>query len=346
MADLQQLALLQAGVDIWNHWRRDNPLTSIDLRDVVLRETDLSKANFEAADLLRADLLTSTLRGANLARADLRAAYLKGANLNDADLSGANLIGADLNGAKLVGTNLAGARLDAANFVWADMRGANLSKTRLQETILCDTNLTSSLGLDTCQHFGPSVLDHRTLARSGTLPLTFLRGCGLPDKLIQYLPSLLNEAVQFYSCFISYSTKDEAFAQRLHADLQDNGVRCWFARQDIRGGRKIHEQIDDAIRVHDRLLLVLSEHSMNSQWVQTEIAKARQRGIHEKRRVLFPVRLVHMDTVREWECFDADTGNDAAREIREYFIPDFSDWKNHNAYLNAFKRLLQDLKSE
>jgi len=28
-------------------------------------------------------------------------------------------------------------------------------------------------------------------------------------------------------------------------------------------------------------------------------------------------------------CFDADTGKDSAREIREYFIPDFSNWKNH-----------------
>jgi hypothetical protein len=47
----------------------------------------------------------------------------------------------------------------------------------------------------------------------------------------------------------------------------------------------------------------------------------------------------------EWKCFDADTGKDSAREIREYVIPDFSDWKHHDHYQKAFDQLLKDLKS-
>lgn len=62
--------------------------------------------------------------------------------------------------------------------------------------------------------------------------------------------------------------------------------------------------------------------------------------------MLFPVRLVDFETLRKWECFDADTGKDSAREVREYFVPDFSDWKNHNHYQKAFERLLRDLKAE
>jgi hypothetical protein len=38
------------------------------------------------------------------------------------------------------------------------------------------------------------------------------------------------------------------------------------------------------------------------------------------------------------DCFDV-------REIREYFIPDFSNWKNHDSYQEAFQRLLSDLKA-
>jgi hypothetical protein len=64
-----------------------------------------------------------------------------------------------------------------------------------------------------------------------------------------------------------------------------------------------------------------------------------------KRRVLFPVRLVPFETLRAWECFTADTGKDSAREVREYFIPDFSDWKNHDSYQEPFQRLLSDLKA-
>ena len=47
-------------------------------------------------------------------------------------------------------------------------------------------------GLETCRHVGPSTIDHRTLQRSGPLPLAFLRDVGLTDTLIDYLPSLLN----------------------------------------------------------------------------------------------------------------------------------------------------------
>ena len=73
-----------------------------------------------------------------------------------------------------------------------------------------------------------------TLERSGPLPLAFLRGVGLPDNLIDYLPSLLNQPIQFYSCFISYSAKDQEFAERLHADLQNKACAAGSRRMTCR----------------------------------------------------------------------------------------------------------------
>ena len=122
------------------------------------------------------------------------------------------------------------------------------------------------------------------------------------------------------------------------------GVRCWFAPHDIHAGRTIHEQIDEAIRVYDKLLLILSEASMKSEWVSTEISKARKRERQEKRRMLFPISLAPFATIRDWECFDADAGKDSARELREYFIPDFSNWQD-DSYARAFARLVRDLKA-
>ena len=49
-----------------------------------------------------------------------------------------------------------------------------------------------------------------------------------------------------------------------------------------------------------------------------EITKARGREIREKRRMLFPVRLVNYEALRQWKCIDADIPEDSAREIREY----------------------------
>jgi hypothetical protein len=113
----------------------------------------------------------------------------------------------------------------------------------------------------------------------------------------------------------------------------------------MKGGKKMHEQIDEAIRLHDKLLLILSEASMASEWVKTEIAKARKREVREQRRVLFPIRLVDFEELQDWENFDVDIGKDSAREVREYFIPDFSNWKDHDSYRTAFDRLLRDLKA-
>jgi hypothetical protein len=61
--------------------------------------------------------------------------------------------------------------------------------------------------------------------------------------------------------------------------------------------------------------------------VKTEIAHARQKEVTQRRQVLFPISLVSFSVIRDWKCFDADTGKDSAREIREYFVPDFTKWK-------------------
>jgi hypothetical protein len=181
----------------------------------------------------------------------------------------------------------------------------------------------------------------------GKIPEVFLRGCGVPDAFIEYLPSLIGamQPIQFYSCFISYSSTDEEFAKRLHERMRAEHLRVWFAPEDIKGGEKIKEQIDRAIQLHDRLLIVLSENSLNSNWVTTEIRRARNVERKEQRRKLFPIRLVSYAALRDWECFDADEGEDLAVEVREYFIPDFSAWKDHDSFERAFARFLKDLQA-
>jgi hypothetical protein len=192
----------------------------------------------------------------------------------------------------------------------------------------------SSIGLDTIYRSKGKISDF------------FLRGCGVPENFIAYMRSLTGAAFEFYSCFISYSTIDQDFADRLYADLQAKGVRCWFAPHDIQGGRKIHDQIDEAIRLYDKLLLILSDDSMTSNWVKAEVANARTREEQQKRQMLFPITLAPYERIKQWKLFDGDTGIDSAREIREYFIPDFSNWKDHDSYRAASERLLRDLKAD
>jgi hypothetical protein len=351
MVDKTQLRILKKGADAWSRWR---------YRHLEI-ELALSGANLSGVNLSRSWLSGVDLCGANLRGAELRTADLSQANLSGANLGAANLDMVDLRRANLRKANLAGATLRRANLRSADLRGADLSGANLGETILDGTNLGDSKmvhttlgnvdlgrvrGLETVIHLGPSTLGVDTIYLSkGSIPEVFLRGAGVPDNFIEYMKSLVGSAIEYYSCFISYASKDEEFAERLYADLQVRGVRCWFAPHDVHGGRKLHEQIDQAIRIHERVLLILSEHSMNSEWVKTEIAKARKREAERGKQVLFPLRLVSFDAIRNWECFDADAGKDSAREIREYFIPDFSEWRNHSEYRQAFGRLMKDLKA-
>src|SRR5262249_54811549 len=154
-------------------------------------------------------------------------------------------------------------------------------------------DLSEVIGLDSIDHDGPSTIGIDTLFHSkGKIPEIFLRGCGVPDSVIVNRFDLVGaiQPIQFYSCFISYSTKDEDFAQRLHSRMVEEKLRVWYSPEDMLGGRKLYEEIDAAIRVHDKLLLVLTSNSMNSDWVKTEIRKARKAEIKENKRKLFPVR--------------------------------------------------------
>jgi uncharacterized protein YjbI with pentapeptide repeats len=360
MANPEHLARLKDGVEAWNRWRKEHPKITPDLRGVILKGAELSYTD-RSFEIIGADLRQAILVKADLTKANLCAAKMSGANLSRADLSRANLAFADLSGARLHGTDLHEADLDgahlckadllaaklfAANLRGTDLSGANLREAVIWGTIFGDNDLSETTGLDAVVHWGRSTIGLDTIYRSkGKIPESFLRGCGVPDDFITHMKSLTANPIEFYSCFISYSTKDQDFADRLYADLQNKGVRCWFAPHDVQGGRTLHEQIDEAIRLHDKLLLILSPHSMESEWVKTEIAKARKREVRDQRRVLFPIRLAPFETLRDWECFDADTGKDSAREIREYFIPDFSNWKDHDSYQEAFQRLISDLKA-
>ena len=290
----------------------------------------------------------------DLSEAKLNGAKLIGKQLNGINLSDANLSRADLSGASLFGANLRGADLSAAtlsgtNLSRADLDGASLYGARCWLTLFADVDLSKARGLDTIIHTGPSAVGVDTLVRSeGKIPSVFLRACGVPDRFIEYLPSLIRSMrpTQVPSCFICYSTKDEEFAKRLHARMVKEELTVWFAPEDIRGGKKLREQIDRAIGLHDRLLLVLSEHSIKSKWVQHEIRRARKTKIKKKRAKLFPIRLVDFETIGTWEWFDSDLAEDLAAEIREYFIPDFSNWKDHDSFEVAFDRLLKDLKAD
>lgn len=260
--------------------RKARDLRGALLTNADMRWADLRGLNIEEAAFYNADLRYCNAEGANLTGGRLNGANLSYAHFNNANLSKIIIDGGSLHeGMTCIETDFretlfVGADLRFADFREAVFEKANMAGALLGQTIFGHSILRSVQGLEAVQHWAPSIIDFDTLRLSGEMPLVFYQGCGLSDELIQYLPSLLNTPIQFHSCFISYASNDQAFAERLHADLQSKGVRVWFAPRNLKIGDKFRSEIDKAILVYDKLLIVLSEHSINSSWVEKEVETA------------------------------------------------------------------------
>ncbi|HEY7420205.1 MAG TPA: toll/interleukin-1 receptor domain-containing protein [Ktedonobacteraceae bacterium] len=353
MANQEQLDILRQGTTIWNTWRKQYREVRIDLSNASLKGANLSEADLSRADLNGADLARANFDGANFSYANLdsarfieatlniaylRKADCKATNFRGASLIGADLWGADLGGADLEGANLWGANLSAASLIGTDLSATNLSEATMGWTIFANIDLCPVKGLDTVRHEGPSTIGIDTLLRSqGDIPEAFLRGAGLPDTFISYARALVQNPIEYYTCFISYSSKDQDFAERLYADLQSKGVRCWFAPEDLKIGEKFWHRIDESIRLYDKLLVVLSLHSVESAWVEREVTAALEKEQQQQKLVLFPITLD--------EAFKGTFAPWAADIRRQRHIGDFSQWKDHDSYQKSLSRLLRDLKA-
>ena len=105
----------------------------------------------------------------------------------------------------------------------------------------------------------------------------------------------------------------------------------------MRPGTVIVRGIDEGIRLYDKLLLIFSQHSVESTWVEFEVAAALEKEKEQQKETLFPIRLddTILTTKQAW----------ASGIRRQRHIGDFTQWKDHNTYQQVFDRLLRDLKT-
>jgi formylglycine-generating enzyme required for sulfatase activity len=103
--------------------------------------------------------------------------------------------------------------------------------------------------------------------------------------------------------FVSHSSHDQAFAQRLAADLRQAGATAWIYEADDSAGN-IMQRVNEMLAQCDWLVLVLSPDAVASTYVQTEVFVALNRVQQGRMRgvvpvVLRPVDLSHLPT---WEA--------------------------------------------
>lgn len=336
-ADLCFITLDQS--DLSGAWCIDADLCGASLIETTLTQTRFYKADLSFADLRRANLSFATLSMADLRGANLRGASLTNANLKDAHLISTNLVNANLSRANLCYANLHNADLSLANLSGAELDETILGGVHLGGTVFANNDLRTTKGLHEIIHQGRSYIALQTVQLpQDESALHFLRGTGVSNEWIDVYWAQMIRPIQYHSCFISYSSKDDPLARRLYADLQEQGVRCWFAPEDLKIGDKWRARIDEAIHLQDKLLLLLSENALTSSWVEDEVEAALEKERRQHREVLFPIRLDDqvMHSSLAW----------AAKLRRTRHIGDFTRWTEPQVYQQAFERLLRDLKAD
>ena len=359
--------------------RIDSGQTNFDQIDLSGQNLDGIEINGYNLMMRGANFEGASLRNAKISQLQISYSNFQRANLEGATFESCIMVSSDFYMANCRGSRFFGGYLDCSCFVFTDLShslffGCDWSEvllgfTDIRGCVLGDINNIQDCTIasipqekiSSIEPFKIVDLDHltiertaeyqRILSRKGVelsstpqMYCDFFKKVGLSDTFVNaYLELVSQIADDLQSVFISYSFSDQKFADKLFDALRSRGVKVWYAPKNMKSGKKIHEQIHSAIQSHDRMLLVLSQDSMNSSWVSTEIAKAYSREAEDGQRILFPVSLGQFDNLSNWELFDADHGLDLARYIRQYYIPDFSDWESKDSFQELVTKLIDDL---
>lgn len=268
MAKPEHIEILLAGTEAVRSWRIVHPqqrmdMTNADLRRIQLGGADLSDVNFDGAAL--------------------NEAVLTGADFTNATASGANLRGARLDRADLRGADLSNAYVKGTEFSHAKSGG----------TIWNSRELTQAVGLDEIVHFGPSFIDVETvLSSADEWPVSFLRGCGLPENFIANLPEFSNDAMRFERLLLWFVEEDVEFAERLIGAVRRRGVRCWPANSSA--SSESRDETKWRVGCTDVLIVCLSKAAIEHPQLEAAARSALARetlpvGIEEQQRRLLKV---------------------------------------------------------
>ena len=336
------IKLLNCEAAVWDKWRDDNPSIRPDLCGIDLSGKDLSGRDFHYVNFQNAILIGTNFSDCNLSSANFTAAQMQNCTINhtlaewadfsDACLDNATLMGSCFEKASMERVSMHKVNAARSSFLGACLRGAALDKARLGLTLFVDTNLYGATGLESCEHGSFSYIDHRTVAQSGEVDAAFMEGCGLPEPLIRHYPDLVKGTIRYVDCFISCSEADIGFAELLYRNLEGNGVKCWLYKHDMPWGARQWDSIDDAIGGNDKLILVLSKDSIQSEWVEDEVTKVFAEERIRNKDILLPLRLDNtvMTSNEPWASKVKNSRN----------IADFHQWRDNEEYRRLLHRLL------
>jgi hypothetical protein len=89
--------------------------------------------------------------------------------------------------------------------------------------------------------------------------------------------------------FISYSSVDRVYAEKLARELRFWGMKVWWDEWEIRVGDSLTEKIQQGLESAAWLAVVLTPSSIASSWVKVELAAALGRELESREVVVLPL---------------------------------------------------------
>lgn len=189
----------------------------------------------------------------------------------------------------------------------------------------------------------PSIVDRSTIQNlQGQITAdieTFLNGCGYtrweieimrlhdpastPGQISDHLttkvfPFRTRGAIYLGGVFLSYAHKDQRFVDKLYNALTRSDIEVYLDRHDFTAG-SLEKNISRAIRINDQVVVVLSKHSLASEWVWLEISSALEKEREIGKDVLFPICI-------DDECWKEQRNKERLMNyVKERVILDFTD---------------------
>jgi hypothetical protein len=78
-----------------------------------------------------------------------------------------------------------------------------------------------------------------------------------------------------FNVFLSYSSQDRSWAERVHGSLVGRGLRVYFDRKSLRDGEGWEAQLEAGLKKSDHLVCLWSQKAHESAWVHREQAQFR-----------------------------------------------------------------------
>ena len=74
------------------------------------------------------------------------------------------------------------------------------------------------------------------------------------------------------TAFVSHSSQDKHFVDLLTRLLEYHHIEIWNDSYDIKTGTKFSNEIEDGLHKADCFIVVVSQNSLNSKWIEREIS--------------------------------------------------------------------------